>query len=293
MTGGNSGPVGPAVAGAPSVGEPPERYARLAFEGHWNPHAIDLETDAGAVLDVDRRSFTRLRGLLAQFGAGEQRVTESLAPLAFVLKGAGEQRFVATHLYDEARHASFFERYWESVVRPAETDRGLTPSSPTDDRWSSEAYRELFDRTADAMNALIDRDGATTRARAYCHYHLAVEGILADAAYRWIERRYGADTDATAALPGLVDGIRKVRRDEGRHVAFGLTRVERLIERGAVEEAVVIETLDDLASLIRRIVDSMTEGVPEARSRLLDRVGAARRERLEQVGAIDGPDRRP
>lgn len=287
MTGGNSGSGGSAGETSASVGQRPERYARLAVERHWDPQDVDIDADVDAVAAMDRRSFTRLRGLLAQFGAGEQRVTEALAPLALVLDGTGEQRFVATQMYDEARHARFFERYWESIVNRVETERGLTPSSPTDDRWTSEPYRELFDRTDQAMSALVERDGPRPRALAYCHYHLAVEGILADAAYRWIEHRYGGETGTSPALPGLVDGIRNVRRDEGRHVAFGVTRIGGLIDRGAVDSTLVTDTLSELVALIRRIVTSMAEGTPAARTSLLERVEAARAERAEQVGAVD------
>lgn len=291
MTGPGGGSADPIRDEATPVGERPERYARLAVERHWDPADLDLERDAEAVAAMDRRGFTRLRGLLAQFGAGEQRVTEALAPLALVLEGPGEQRFVATHMYDEARHAAFFERYWESIVREEETDRGLTQTTPTDDRWTSEAYRDLFDRTDDALAALVENDGPAARARAYCHYHLAVEGILADAGYRWIERRYGTAPGSTRALPGLVAGIRKVRRDEGRHVAFGLTQVRGLIDRGDVDPAVVDDTLADLVVLIRRIVHSMTAGRQDDRTSLLQRVEKARSERTAQVGAASALDR--
>lgn len=273
--------------GSVSVGERPERYARLALEHHWNPHAVDLDADADAVADMDRVAFTRLRGLLAQFGAAEQTVAEELAPLAVALDGPGAQRFVATQLYDEARHAAFFDRYWETVVRRAETERGLAPTEPTADRWTSEPYRELFDRTADAMARLVERDGPAVRARAYCHYHLAVEGVLADTAYRWIERRYGDEPGDAPLLPGLVAGIRNVRRDEGRHVAFGVTQVRDLLERGAVDAALVGETFDELVVLIRGIVDRMARGDPDARDALLQHVEAARTERGEQVGMSD------
>lgn len=287
MTGDDVGSGGSPDGASASVGQRPEQYARLAVERHWDPGDVDIDADVDAVAAMDRRSFTRLRGLLAQFGAGEQRVTEALAPLALVLDGTGAQRFVATQLYDEARHASFFDRYWETIVHPVEAERGLTPTSPSDDRWTSEAYRELFDRTDQAMVALVERDGPRARARAYCHYHLAVEGILADAAYRWIEHRYGAHTEAGPKLPGLVAGIRKVRSDEGRHVAFGVTRIGDLLDRGAVDPTLVADTLDELVALIRRIVSSMAEGMPAARTSLLERVEAARAERAEQVGAVD------
>lgn len=272
----------------PGVGERPRRYARLALERSWDPSSLDLDADQGAVMEMDRRAFTRLRGLLAQFGAAEQTVTEELAPLALVLDDPFEQRFVATQMADEARHATFFERYWETVVNAAERERGLTPTGPTDDRWTSDSYEELFDRTAGAMAGLVQRAEPVDLALAYTHYHLAVEGILADAAYRWIERHYGDEPTAAPELAGLVDGIREVRRDEGRHVAFGVTQLRELIERGGVDPALVDETLGELVALIRDIVDSMTRADSPARTTLLDRVESARARRAAEVGVPAG-----
>jgi ribonucleoside-diphosphate reductase beta chain len=266
----------------------PERYARLAVEHHWDPAAIDLEADAAAAAEIDRVEFTRLRGLIAQFGAGEQTVTEDLAPLAVALDDPGAERFVATQLYDEARHAELFERYWERVIRPAERERRLGATDPTDERWRSPGYEELFDRTTAAMERLLERDAPETRARAYAHYQLTVEGVLARTAYEWVESRYG-EGGAGPHLPGLVEGFGHLRRDEGRHVGFGVTRVADLIDRGAVDPDLIVETTADLVPLVETTVRSMArEG--EGAAALVEAVGRERRERLEQVGA--GPEQR-
>ncbi|MEE6210356.1 hypothetical protein U3A55_09325 [Salarchaeum sp. III] len=145
------------------------RYYRHAVENHWDPHDIDLEADADAVADLDDATFTNLRGSLAAFGAGEESVTEDLAPLAVVLDDIGDELFVTTQLYEESKHADFFDQYWRTVVTPEEDRRGMTPTSPTDDRWFSAAYVELFERMADAMDQLLVEDTPETRASAYCH----------------------------------------------------------------------------------------------------------------------------
>lgn len=264
------------------AGESPERYTRVAIERRWDPAEIDLERDAAAVAELDRREFTRLRGLVAQFGAGEQAVTEDLAPLAVVLEEPAAQRFVATQLYDEAIHAEFFDRYWTTVIHPAERTRGLDESDPTDDRWQHPAYRELFDRTERAMARLLEDDGPESRARAYCHYHLTVEGTLALTAYDWVAERYGGEAAGIPALPGLVDGFGNLRRDEGRHVGFGCLCVRELLESGAVEPALVRETLAALREPVAATIAEMA--TDDARSALLARVDDAREARLTQVG---------
>ena len=57
-------------------------------------------------------------------------------------------------------------------------------------------------------------------------------------------------------LEGLVEGITRVRSDEGRHVGFGMLEVQRLIAEEGVDPDVVQETLGDLLPLVAGIVDN-------------------------------------
>ncbi|ADB62957.1 ribonucleotide reductase (plasmid) [Haloterrigena turkmenica DSM 5511] len=269
------------------LNEHPKRLVRSAIEYHWDPAAIDVRADQEAVSELSRVEFTRLRGLLAQFGAGERAVTTDLAPLAVVLDGSDEQRYIATQLYDEARHTELFDRYWKRVIRPEEESRGLIPTEPMADRWSHDDYRELFDRTSNAMARLLERDTSETRARAFCHYHLTVEGILAQTAYRWVETRYSGELEAVPELPGLVNGFRYLRRDEGRHVSFGVTKVRKLVDKG-VDPETIVETIDELVPLVETTIDQMVRdgSIGADRNGILNRIDTARDRRLEQVGVV-------
>lgn len=133
------------------------RYYRNAVERHWDPADIDLGTDRTNLLDhlqaVDDTEdyFDGLKMGLARFGAGEQAVTEDLAPLAVALDDVDDQLFVTTQLYEEAKHTDHFDRYWREVVHPVEETLGLERSSPTADRWFNGPYVELFERDELAM----------------------------------------------------------------------------------------------------------------------------------------------
>jgi len=234
------------------------RYYRNAVERHWDPATIDLSTDRERVSTLDAGRFDALRRLLALFGAGETAVTEDLAPLAVVLKDANDQLFVTTQLYEEAKHADFFDRYWREVIAPEEAGRGLAHSSPTDERWFNAAYEELFERNEAAMDRLLTEDTPETRARAYCHYHLAVEGILAQTGYYGAEASFSADTEGVA-LPGLVAGFRKIRGDEGRHVGFGMAKLKDIVGSGAVDPELLTEVTTELADLVRRSVSDAAD----------------------------------
>jgi ribonucleoside-diphosphate reductase beta chain len=47
---------------------------------------------------------------LALFGAGEEAVTQDLAPLTLTVKDVNDQLFVASQNYEEAKHTQFFDR---------------------------------------------------------------------------------------------------------------------------------------------------------------------------------------
>jgi ribonucleoside-diphosphate reductase beta chain len=230
------------------------RYYRNAVERHWDPETVDLAADARALERADPETVRGLYVPLAKFGVGEASVTADLAPLATVLDSVEDQLFVATQVYEEAKHTDFFDRYWREVVHPAERAHGLPATSPTADRWVDDAYEELFVRTQAAMDRLLTDDSPEIRARAYCHYHLIVEGVLAQTGYYGLSQVYGGDHDAVPALPGLVEGLRRIRQDEGRHVGFGMAKLDELVHEAGVDPALVETLTDDLLSLVAETV---------------------------------------
>ncbi|AFK21545.1 ribonucleoside-diphosphate reductase (plasmid) [Haloferax mediterranei ATCC 33500] len=264
-----------------------ERYFRYAVERHWSPYEIDLAADREMAIELSRSAFTQLRATVAMFGAGEENVTEDLVPLAASVTEESDQRFVASHIYEEAKHAAFFDRYWTEVIRPAEDARGTNPTAPTADRWFTDAYEELFSRTETAMNRLLDADTPTNRAKAYCHYHLTIEGVLGQTGFHAMDATFSPETDGPS-LPGLVEGITHVRQDEGRHVGYGMDRLAELLQRTTVERSLAEETVATLADPVDAVVEKMGwKRLPGPDSDDLVAFAAQkRRDRLEQL-----PDR--
>jgi ribonucleoside-diphosphate reductase beta chain len=229
------------------------RYYRNAVERHWDPTGIDLSTDRERIAELNAATFDDLRRTIALFGAGEKSVTEDLAPLAVVIENVEDQLYVTTQLYEEAKHAEFFDRYWREVVHPAEVARGLERSSPTDERWFFPAYDELFGRNEAAMARLLEADTPENRARAYCHYHLTVEGILAQTGYYAVQTDYSGENPHLPFLPGLVEAFSLIRADEGRHVGFGMAKLTELLEGGLVDVDLVYGTVGDLLELTQAV----------------------------------------
>jgi ribonucleoside-diphosphate reductase beta chain len=275
---------------ASSENDVADRLYRQAVAPQWDPAAIGLEAAREPLEALSRRAFTQFRATLAMFGAGEAAVTEDLAPLAVVADPGPDQLFVASHQFDEARHAEFFDRYWAAVVNPVERERGLEASDPTAERWFGAPYQTLFDRTEAAMARLLEADTPANRARAYAHYHLTVEGMLAQAGFRLVGETF--DDGPGPKLPGLVEGFARIREDEGRHVGYGMHCLHALIDADAVSWSVIEQVVAALADPLEAQARAMGwhELPGPDGAELAAFVRAERDRRLEQLrtGSIPG-----
>jgi len=267
-------------------------YFKHAIYNHWDPYE-DIERE---LIEQDRKRAIEMEGTeqeffetmqyLALFGAGEEAVTEDLAPLMIALDDINDQMFVSSQIYEEAKHTQFFDRYWREVIYPVAEERGWEKIAPTDQRFFPDGYIELFDRTEEAMETLLTDDTPENRVRAYCHYHLVVESILAQTGYFGITSAMGPDDDDpltppdrdTPHLEGLVKGINYIRSDEGRHVGFGMQKVQKHLAEDGVDEQVVQETLMELMPMVAETVsvgDSVIDPMPlvnYARDKLTRRI---------------------
>jgi ribonucleoside-diphosphate reductase beta chain len=244
-------------------------YFRNAVYRHWDPcedvpqELLEQDRERLLAHDGDEEKFEALRTTLALFGAGEEAVTEDLMPLGMVLDDIDDQMFLSTQIYEEAKHTQFFDRYWREVIDPVARAEDAEVTRPTDQRYFPEGYVELFDRTEEAMERLLTDDTPENRAKAYCHYHLTVESVLAQTGYYGISARfsdggpdvYDDDVD-TPELEGLVEGINYIRSDEGRHVGFGMQKVRHLIHEERVDETVVQDTLMNLLPFVSEAVEA-------------------------------------
>ncbi len=193
---------------------------QLAKRLAWNPADLDFKPDARewATLLPDEQDI--IQRLLSMFIAGEEAVAGDLAPLLWALRCAGnlleEEMFVATQIFEEALHVEFFHRWFQEVVpHPVDYASYWGPS-----------YRAVFyDELPSAMQALLTDQFPRALARAYLVYHITVEGMLAETGYQSIflsAQRHGG-------LSGLAQGITFIKRDESRHIAYGIYALQRLL----------------------------------------------------------------
>jgi len=230
-----------------------EKSKRL---GVWNPSEIDLTQDAfdwGNFSDAQKRSFLRLT---CMFQAGEESVALDLLPLIDVVASEGrveEELYLASFLFEEAKHVDAFRRWLDFVVGKREFEHLFTPS-----------YRKIFyNELPGAMRRLMHDRSAEAQARAVTTYNIIVEGVLAETGYY----SYYRVIDNLHVMPGMRKIVQYVKRDEARHIAFGIYLLSRLgAENGDVVWKAIDSQLDLLMplalSLVNETFDAMGSSPP-------------------------------
>jgi ribonucleoside-diphosphate reductase beta chain len=196
---------------------------------HWDPADIDLSADREQWLRIQRdygaeRYAEQILRLTSLFYEGEESVTKTLSPFCSAVSRAGlgidKELFLTTQLYEEAKHFDFFARYFAEVFQ---VDGSTTA------QYITAAPRAVLIADLEEVTERLRREEDPARlkatfAEAVTHYMGVVEAMLARTGY------VGAhDALATRSwLPGLQEGFRLIKRDEGRHVAFGMRCIAEL-----------------------------------------------------------------
>lgn len=198
---------------------PMRLYHKAKRLGTWDPRGIDFSQDIQdwqSFSDGERESILSLTAL---FQAGEEGVTLDLLPL--ILAVAREQRleeemFLTTFLWEEAKHTEFFRRFLDEVAHDqSDLSRYHTPS-----------YRTLFyEELPKAMHVLLTDQSAEAQLRASITYNMIIEGVLAETGYY----SYYDMLERNNVMPGLRQGIGLLKRDESRHIAYGVYLISRLV----------------------------------------------------------------
>jgi ribonucleoside-diphosphate reductase beta chain len=230
---------------------PMRLYEKAKRLGVWNPSDIDFLRDRAdweAMDDERRRAILRLT---ARFLGGEEAVTIDLLPLVLAIAREGrleEEVFLTTFLFEEAKHTDFFSRWVREVA-----DSPMLPPAPP-------PSIELFDvELPSAMNALLEDRSARALARASVTYNMVIEGVLAETGY-W---SYHQSLAVNGLMPGLCAGLVNIKRDEARHIAYGVYLLSRLVAEDASVWAVIEERMQELRPLIDGIIRSGYADYPD------------------------------
>lgn len=198
---------------------PMRLYHKAKKLGVWDPRAIDFTRDKLDWQNCTTNQKETLLSLTALFQAGEESVTLDLLPLIMVIAQEGrleEEMFLTTFLWEEAKHTEFFRRFLDEV---AEEHGDLS-------RYHSPSYRKLFyEELPQSMHVLLSDPSPAAQARAAVTYNMIVEGVLAETGYHG----YFNMLERNNIMPGLREGIGNLKRDESRHIAYGVFLISRLV----------------------------------------------------------------
>lgn len=230
---------------------PPMRLWHKAKRlGTWDPRDIDLARDAEDWKGLDDEQRDVILRLTALFQGGEESVTMDLLPLMMVMAREGrleEEMYLTSFLWEEAKHVEAFRRFLDEVAHER-TD--LT-------RYHGPQYQQLFgEELPTAMGRLQFDASPVAQAAASVTYNMVVEGVLAETGYHAYDRML----QRNGIMPGMQTIIGHLRRDEARHIAYGVYLLSRLVaEHGDDVWAAVEERLNSLLPLALGIVGEVFE----------------------------------
>lgn len=198
---------------------PMRLYHKAKKLGIWDPRSIDFSQDKldwQRCTEPEQESILQLTSL---FQAGEESVTLDLLPLIMAVAQEGhieEEMFLTTFLWEEAKHTEFFRRFLDEVVQERQDLH----------HFHNESYRKLFyEELPQTMNALLTDRSPLALIRASVTYNMIVEGVLAETGYH----SYFNMLERNNIMPGLRQGIELLKRDESRHIAYGVFLISRLV----------------------------------------------------------------
>ena len=230
---------------------PMRLYEKAKRLGVWNPADIDFSLDRAdwEAMNGDRRKS--ILRLTARFLGGEEAVTLDLLPLVLAIARQGrleEEVFLTTFLFEEAKHTDFFSRWVREVVGSPRL-----PGAP-------EPSMQLFDvELPSAMNALLEDQSPAAIARASVTYNMVIEGVLAETGYHSYHRSLAVN----GLMPGLCAGLVNIKRDESRHIAYGVYLLSRLVAEDPSIWDVIEQRMEELRPLIDAIIRSGYEDYPD------------------------------
>jgi ribonucleoside-diphosphate reductase beta chain len=83
---------------------------------------------------------------------------------------------------------------------------------------------------------------------------MIVEGVLAETGYRG----YGDMLEKNNLMPGMQQGIAYLKRDESRHIAYGIYLISRLVAQDSTLWSVVEERMNELLPLALGTIEELT-----------------------------------
>ncbi|MFL5824100.1 MAG: R2-like ligand-binding oxidase [Solirubrobacteraceae bacterium] len=274
---------------------PMRLYEKAKRLGVWNPADLDFSQDRQDWEEMNAERRKAILRLTTRFMAGEEAVTIDLLPLVLAIARQGrleEEIFLTTFLFEEAKHTDFFNRWLREVAGSPRLPRAPEPTI------------HLFDvELPKVMNALLEDQSPVAMARASVTYNMVIEGVLAETGYH----NYHQSLAVNGLMPGLCAGLVNIKRDESRHIAYGVYLLSRLVAEDEAVWPAIEERMEELRPLMEEIIRSGYEAYPDGVSpfglrgadftefaarqfrKRYERIAKARRSTLAEIDAASEP----
>ncbi|KIL45081.1 R2-like ligand-binding oxidase [Jeotgalibacillus soli] len=192
---------------------------RMAIRfGTWDPLEIDLTEDKKHFAEMDKQKRDYLIHFCTGFWNAEENVALQFCPWVMVAPSTYQQAFLSTQLVEEFKHTEFFEHYFKEVI-----------GVERENKVQNIVHDSLDPRGKQLIQAIdagpVEREAAMVEG--LVHYQGVIEGVQAMVGYDVFEAVWGQYD----LLPGLKEGFKNIKRDEGRHVGFGLRMLKQFAKK--------------------------------------------------------------
>jgi ribonucleoside-diphosphate reductase beta chain len=196
---------------------PYQLFQKAKQFGIWNPSDIDFSKDREDWKNLTPEQKQSLKLRVSRFIIGEESVTMDILPMIMTMANKGwleEEIFLTSFIFEEAKHVEFFNIFLKEIGETGD----LT--------FSNEDHKKIwFEILPSTMNRLLVDPSPQNIAEAAAMYNLFLEGVQAETSYYMMYE--GARK--MNIMPGLMEGIDKLKQDESRHISFGIYILQRLI----------------------------------------------------------------
>ena len=192
-----------------------ELYSMAKRQGTWDPEQIPVADDRAHWERLTPGQKEQLVKVCSLFFEGETSVADTLPFFVAGMEEPDRRMFLSTQLLEEVKHAEFFELYFREVFGKVDTGSYLV------DSYRGVLVDELRERARAIGRAVLEGNPpALERALVLgvAHYMGVVEGLMAVSGYDYFDEMLGA----RGIFPRLLEGIRLIRADEGRHLTHGM-----------------------------------------------------------------------
>lgn len=203
---------------------PRELYTIAKHRGTWDPAQIPVAEDRVHWDALNAEQREQLVKVCSLFYEGEVSVADTLAWFMLAVPELDRRMFLSSQIYEEVKHAEFFELYFLNVCGKVDTTAYLSPM------YRGVLLDELKHRGEEMGRTLIagdhkELDRQLTMFAA--HYMGIIEGVMAVTGYEFFDDLL----TKTGMFPRLLEGIRLIRADEGRHITHGMDYLREKINQ--------------------------------------------------------------